>query len=70
MLMNMSDERLWHTLRMFVSGMGMELPERKRWKINYDAVRYTLSQINEDDLVRIGEITDMYKGYRKGGFRR
>ena len=70
MLAGMPDDRLWATLHLFVSGMGMELPERKRRRIDYDALRFTLSRIMPEDIARINEISDMYRQYRKGGYRR
>ncbi len=70
MLAGMPDDRLWATLHLFVSGMGMELPERKRRRIDYDALRFTLSRITPEDVARINEISDMYRQYRKGGYRR
>ena len=69
MLAGMPDDRLWATLHLFVSGMGMELPERKRRRIDYDAFRFTLSRITPEDVARINAISDMYRQYRKGGYR-
>ena len=69
MLAGMPDDRLWATLRLFASGMGMELPERKRRRIDYDALRYTLSRITEEDVARVNEISETYKNYRRGGWR-
>jgi len=69
-LAEMSDDRLWRTLRILTSGMGMELSERKRYRINYDALRYTLNRITEEDIARINEITEMYQSFGKGGGRR
>lgn len=66
----MPDERLWHTLRLFASGAGIELPERKRRRIDYDALRHTLANIRESDVLRANEIIDGYQSYRKGGVRR
>ena len=70
MLSDMPDDRLWHTLHLFASGMGIEIPERKRRRIDYDALRYTLKQIREEDVARVNEISDLYKNYRRGGMRR
>lgn len=70
MLSNMPDDRLWHTLRMLAAGAGMELSERKRRRIQYDALRYTLSRITEADIARANEIMDTYQYYRKGGMGR
>ena len=70
MLAGMPDDRLWATLHLFAAGMGVELPERKRRKIDYDALRYTLSRITQEDVMRVNEISDIYKQFRKGGYRR
>lgn len=67
MLSEMPDDRLWRTLKMFAAGMGLELPERKRSHIRYDALRYALSGITETDIARANEIADSYKYYRRGG---
>ena len=69
MLAGVPDDRLWTTLRLFSSGIGIELPERKRRRIDYDALRYTLSRITEEDIQRINEISDTYGSYRRGGRR-
>lgn len=69
----MSDDRLWRTLRMLAGGMGMELPERQRGRLHYEAIRRTLRQVTDADIARINEITDTYKRfkneYRGGGYR-
>lgn len=70
MLSGMPDDRLWSTLRLFASGMGMDLPERKRRRIDYDALRYTLCQITDEDIARVNEISETYKSYGRGGYRR
>ena len=70
MLAGMPDDRLWATLKLMASGMGMELPERKRRRIDYDALRFTLSRITEEDIRRANEIGDTYSSFRKGGWRR
>lgn len=70
MLSGMPNDRLWSTLRLFASGMGMELSERKRHRIDYDALRYTLSRITDEDILRVNEISETYKGYSRGGMRR
>lgn len=70
MLAGMPDDRLWYTMHLMASGMGIDLPERKRYRIDYDALRYTLSKITEADIARVNEIADTYKYYRKGGMRR
>ena len=72
-LSEMSDDRLWRTLRMLSSGMGMELPERQRGRLHYEAIRRTLAEITDADIARVNEIADMYKRfkneYRGGGYR-
>ena len=70
MLAGMPDDRLWATLHLFAAGMGVELPERKRRKIDYDALRYTLSRITDEDICRVNEISETYKDYSRGGMRR
>jgi len=70
MLAGMPDDRLWATLKLMASGMGIELPERKRRRMDYDALRFTLSHITEEDIRRINEIGDTYSSFRKGGWRR
>ena len=69
MLSGMPNDRLWSTLKLFASGMGMELSERKRHRIDYDALRHTLSRITEEDVARVNEISETYKNYRRGGWR-
>ena len=70
MLAGMPDDRLWATLRLMSSGMGRELPERKRRRIDFDALRYTLSRITDEDIRRANEIADTYSFFRRGGGRR
>ena len=69
----MSDERLFRTLKMLASALGMELPERQRNRFHYEAIRRTLAQITEEDIARMNEIGDMYKRFknerRGGGYR-
>jgi len=67
MLASMPDDRLWYTLHLLASGAGIELPERRRRRIDYDALRCALSQITAADIERANEIADTYKYYRKGG---
>lgn len=69
MLSGMPNDRLWSTLKLFASGMGMELSERKRHRIDYDALRYTLSRITDEDICRVNEISETYKEYSRGGMR-
>lgn len=69
MLAGMPDDRLWATLKLMSSGMGIELPERKRRRIDYDALRFTLSRITEEDIRRMNEIADTYSSRKKGGGR-
>ena len=69
MLSGMPNDRLWSTLKLFASGMGMELSERKRKGIDYDALRYTLSRITDEDICRVNEISETYKDYSRGGMR-
>ena len=72
-LSEMSDDRLWRTMRMLVSSLGMELPERMRGRLHYEAIRRTLSEITDSDVARLNEIMDAYKYHkndrRGGGFR-
>lgn len=65
----MPDDRLWYTLHLMAAGAGVDIPERKRSRIDYDALRYTLSRITEADIARANEILDDYKYFRKGGMR-
>ncbi|MBO5670928.1 MAG: hypothetical protein J6S41_05200 [Clostridia bacterium] len=69
----MSDDRLWRTLRMLAGGMGMELPERQRARLHYEAIRRTLREITDADIDRINEILERYKqhknNWRGGGYR-
>ncbi len=69
-LSEMSDDRLWRTLKMIASGMGADISERQRYRLDYEAIRRTLSDITENDIYRINEIMDLYKRHkyeRKGG---
>lgn len=69
-LSEMSDDRLWRTMRMLASSMGMELPERARGRLHYEAIRRTVSEITDSDIARINEIMDAYKYHkndRRGG---
>lgn len=72
-LSEMPDDRLWRTLRMLASGIGVEIPERQRGRLHYEAIRRTLSEITEADICRVNEIADTYKRfkneYRGGGYR-
>ncbi len=66
-----SDERLYRTLKMLVSAMGMEFPDRRRPKLHCDAIRRTLSDITEADVWRINELMENYKRYKnstRGGY--
>jgi len=72
-LSEMSDDRLFRTMKMMASGMGAELSERQRHRLDYEALRRTLLSVTEDDICRINEIMETYKQYknqrRGGGFR-
>ncbi len=72
-LSEMSDDRLWRTLRMLASGMGVEIPERQRGRLHYEAIRRTLGEVTDADIDRINGILDTYKRfkneYRGGGYR-
>lgn len=72
-LSEMPDDRLWRTMRMIASGMGAELSERQRYRMDYGAIRRTLADVTESDIVRINEIMETYKRHkyesRGGGFR-
>ncbi len=70
MLSRMPDDKLWHTLCFFASGMGVELPERRRHRMDFDALRYTLSQIGEEDIERVNGIAEIYRTYKRSGGRR
>ena len=70
MLSRMPDDRLWHTLCFFAAGLGIELPERRRQRICYDALRYTLSCITDADIQRINEISDIYHTHKRSGMNR
>jgi len=67
MLSAMPDDRLWHTLHFLAAGAGVEIAERKWRRVDWDALRYTLSTVTEEDISRINCITETYKTYRKGG---
>ena len=66
-LSEMSDDRLWRTLRMLAGGMGMELPERQRGRLHYGAIRRTLGEITEADIDRINDILERYKQFKNDG---
>ena len=66
MLSDMPDDRLWHTVHFLAAGAGVELSERKWRRMDYDALRHTLSTVTEEDIARINRITETYKTYRKG----
>ena len=72
-LSEMSDERLFRTLKHFASSLGVELSERQRGRLHYDAIRRTLAEITDGDIARINEIGERYKQYkndrRGGGYR-
>lgn len=72
-LSEMSDDRLWRTLRMLAGGMGVDIPERQRGRLHYEAIRRTLNEITDQDIYRINEIMEMYKQFkydrRGGGYR-
>lgn len=72
-LSEMPDDRLWRTLRMFAASMGLEIPERARGRLHYEAIRRTLAEITDADVARVNEIMDTYKYHkndrRGGGYR-
>ncbi|MBE6560470.1 MAG: hypothetical protein E7662_05035 [Ruminococcaceae bacterium] len=70
MLSRMPDDKLWHTLCFLAAGLGIELPERRRSRIHYDALRHTLSCITDADIERICEISDIYHTHKRSGMRR
>ncbi len=70
MLSRMPDDKLWHTLCFFAAGLGIELPERRRRRIDYDALRYTLSRITDEDIERMNGISDIYHTYKRSGMKR
>lgn len=70
MLLEMSDDRLWHTMRMLAAGKGMEIPERMRHRIRYDAVRAVLAGTTSQDIQRINELSEIYDSAKRKGIRR
>ncbi len=66
-LSEMSDDRLWRTLRMLTSSMGMELPERMRTRLHYEAIRRTLCEITDSDIDAVNRIMETYKYHKKNG---
>ena len=51
-LSEMPDDRLWRTLRMFAASMGLEIPERARGRLHYEAIRRTLAGITDRIIAR------------------
>ncbi len=72
-LSEMSDDRLWRTLHLFASAMGLELPPKMRGKLRYEAIRQTLSALTDEDIARANEIMEIYKYHKSrragGGYR-
>ncbi len=72
-LSEMPDDRLWRTMRMIASGLGAEISERQRYRMDYEAIRRTLAEITDEDIIRINGIMETYKRHkyerRGGGFR-
>jgi len=72
-LSEMPDERLFRTMKLLASSLGMELSERQRSRLHYGAIRRTLADVTDADIARINEIAERYKQYkndrRGGGYR-
>jgi len=60
-LAGMSDERLWASLKMLTSMMGIELSDRLKRPDKLEKLRAVLRSLGEKDLERLSELMDVYQ---------
>lgn len=61
MLTSMSDERMWGTIKLFASANGVDLSRRKVTPRDLTNLRRMLQSLTDEDLRRVGELTDVFK---------
>lgn len=62
-----TDDRLWHTLKMLSGGLGLDLPQNRRGRLHYGAIRQLLRDITEADVARLNELLENYGRYKRWG---
>ena len=61
MLTSMSDERMWSTVKLFASANGVDLSRKRVTPRDLTNLRRMLRSLTDDDLRRVGELTDIFK---------
>ena len=61
MLTSMSDERMWSTIKLFASANGVDLSRRRVTQRDLANLKRMLRSLTDDDLRRVGELTDVFK---------
>lgn len=65
-LLEMPDDRLWSMLKVLLSGVGINMHDKKYDTKNMRKIRSLLSEITDSDIERISYLSDVYKqGGRK-----
>ena len=65
-LLEMPDDRLWSMLKVLLSGVGINMHDKKYDPKNMRKIRSLLSEITDSDIERISYLSDVYKqGGRK-----
>lgn len=60
-LLEMSDERLWASLKMLTSVAGIELSDRLKRPDKLQRLRRVLAALTEEDLRRVSELAGVYQ---------
>ena len=65
-MLEMPDDRLWSMLKVLLSGVGINMHDKKYDPKNMRKIRSLLSEITDSDIERISYLSDVYKqGGRK-----
>ena len=60
-LIKLPDERMLSMIRMMLSGFGVDIRSKILEKKNAERIRALLSEITDEDIVRIEMLADAYK---------
>lgn len=63
-LCRMSDDKLWGALRLFASSAGVNISQRRMNPGEMQKLRRTLMSLTDNDISRVVEIIQTYKGSR------
>lgn len=60
-LISMSDSRMWGAIKFFASANGVDLSKKRVTPGDLSNLRRMLSSLTDADLIRAGELADVFK---------